>query len=181
MDQIGRWPLHVAAFYATDTKIIDLLLEKKETVNIDDCDKFGVTALHHAAMASNITTARHLLAKGADINRRDKRGLSPLHVAAFFAKDMDLINLFLNNTKIDLHYCDELGQNVIAYAQKNTYGMRKEIIDRVKEKDDAVIKEYHLLKLAQSEIHIPFWKSLIWNLHITKTNTWLSTPSVKYK
>jgi ankyrin repeat protein len=27
-DQIGRWPLHVAAFYTTDTKIIDILLQK---------------------------------------------------------------------------------------------------------------------------------------------------------
>jgi ankyrin repeat protein len=60
LDQIGCLPLHVAASYATDMKIIDLLLGKKKTVDVDDYDKFGFTALHIAAMASNVTTARHL-------------------------------------------------------------------------------------------------------------------------
>ncbi|XP_046462731.1 uncharacterized protein LOC124208913 [Daphnia pulex] len=160
-DQIGRWPLNVAASYATDPIIIDLLLDNKEIIDVDDCDKFGVTALHHAAMASNNKMASHLLAKGADINRRDKHGVTPLHVAAFFAKDMKLIDLFLDNKKVDLHYCDELGQNVIAYAQKNTYGMRKEIIDRVSKIDYGVIKEYSLMKMAKSEMHTPIWKRIV--------------------
>jgi ankyrin repeat protein len=164
-DQIGRWPLYVAAFYATDTKIIDLLLDKKEIIDVNDCDKFGVTALHNAAMASNSKMARHLLANGANINCRDKNGLTPFHVAVIFAKDMEMIDLFLNNEKVNLHYCDKLGQNVIAYAQKNAYGIREKIIERVKEIDDGVIKEYYLLKLAKSEMHTPIWKILINNLH----------------
>jgi ankyrin repeat protein len=61
------------------------------------------------------------LAKGADINRRDKEGITPLLLAAKFAKDMELIDLFLDNKKGYLHYCDQLGQNVIAYAEKNIY------------------------------------------------------------
>jgi hypothetical protein len=98
-------------------------------------------------------------------------------VAAKFAKDMELIDLFLSNKKVDLHYCDELGQNVIAYAEKNTYGLRQEIIDRVKEKDDVILKEYNILKLATSESHIPIWKSLAWDLHnyfsSIESDTWL--------
>ncbi|XP_046462703.1 serine/threonine-protein phosphatase 6 regulatory ankyrin repeat subunit B-like [Daphnia pulex] len=170
LDQIGRSPLRVAAFYAKDTRIIDLFLRK--TLDVDDCDKFGVTALHHAAMASNVTTARHLLAKGADINRRDTFGLTPLHVTAFCAKDMDTINLFiLNNRKVNLRECDEFGQNVIAYAEKNTYGLRTKIIDRVKEIDGGVIEECNLLKLAKSELqHISIWKTLVWDLHNYFTN-----------
>jgi ankyrin repeat protein len=164
-DQIGRWPLHVAAFYTTDTKIIDILLQKKEIIDVNDCDKFGVTALHNAAMASNSKMARHLLAKGANINCRDRNGLTPLHVAVTFAKDMEMIDLFLNNKKVNLHYCDKLGQNVIAYAQKNTYGLREKIIGCLKEIDDGVIKEYNLLKLAKFEMHTPIWKSLINNLN----------------
>jgi ankyrin repeat protein len=72
------------------------------------------------------------LAKGADINRRDKEGITPLLLAAKFAKDMELIDLFLDNKKGYLHYCDQLGQNVIAYAEKNIYGLRTKIINRVK-------------------------------------------------
>jgi ankyrin repeat protein len=169
-DRIGRSTLCLAASYATDKKIIDLLLEKKKTVDVNDCDKFGVTALHHAARASNVTIARHLLARGADINRRDKRDLTPLHAAAFFAKNMELIDLFLNDKKVNLRDCDQFGQNVIAYAQKNTYGLRQEIIDRVKEKDDRVFKEYNVLKLTKSEMQISFRKSFVWDLHDALSN-----------
>jgi ankyrin repeat protein len=102
------------------------------------------------------------LAKGADINRRDDRGVTPLHVVAFHAKDMELINLFLSNEKVNLRCCDNIGQNVVAYARKNTYGLRDKIIERVNEKDGGVIKEYLSLKQAKFEMQIPSWKSLIW-------------------
>jgi ankyrin repeat protein len=164
MDRTGRSPLCLAASYASDTKIIDLLLEKKKTVDVNDRDKFGVTALHNAAMASNNKMASHLLAKGADVNRRDDRGVTPLMVAAFHANNMALINLFLSNEKVDLRCCDELGQNIIAHEEKNTDELGQEIIDRVKEKDEEVIKDYLSLKQATSEIHIPIWKSLFWDV-----------------
>ncbi len=90
---------------------------------------------------------------------------------------MELIDLFLGNKKVYLHYCDKIGQNVIAYAEENTYGLRQEIIDRVKEKDDVVLKEYNILKLAMSKLHIPIWKSLVWNLYdyfsSIESYTWL--------
>jgi ankyrin repeat protein len=164
LDQHDRSPLHVAAFYTRDTKIIDLLLENKGKVDVNECNKFGLTPLHHAVKTSNHTTARHLMKRGANVNCRDKRGLTPLHLAAFCAKDMDMIDLFLNNKKVDLHYCDEVGQNVVAYAKKNIYGLRQKIIDRLNEKDGAIIKEYHLLKQAKLNMpDISIWKRLIWN------------------
>jgi ankyrin repeat protein len=100
MDRTGRSPLCLAASYASDTKIIDLLLEKKERVDVNDCDKFGVTALHHAAMASNVTTARQLFERGADVNCPDKFGRTPLHLAAFFAKDINIVNVLLNDKPV---------------------------------------------------------------------------------
>ncbi len=114
---------------------------KKRIINIDECNNSGLTALHIAAIASNVTTARHLLAKGADINRRDKEGITPLLLAAKFAKDMELIDLFLNDKKVNLRDRDEFGQNVIAYAEKNTYGLGQEIIDRVKEIDYEILEQ----------------------------------------
>jgi ankyrin repeat protein len=114
------------------TRKSSIYTHQKEIINIDECNKSGLIALHIAANASNVTTARHLLAKGADINRRDKEGITPLLVAAKYAKDMEIIYVFFNNKKVD-RYCDQLGQNVIAYAEKNIYGLRTKIINRVKE------------------------------------------------
>lgn len=34
----------------------------------------------------------------------------------------------------------------------------------MKEKDDVVLKDYNILKLATSESHTPIWKSLVWDL-----------------
>jgi ankyrin repeat protein len=165
LDRNDRSPLHVAAFYTRDPKIIDLLLQNKGKVDVNECNKFGLTALHYAAKTSNHTTARHLMKiRGANVNCREKRGLTPLHLAAFFAKDMDMINLFLNNRKVHLHCCDEVGQNVVAYAKKNIFGLRQKIIGRLNEKDGAIIKEYNLLKQAKLNMpDIPIWKRLIWN------------------
>ncbi|EFX73204.1 hypothetical protein DAPPUDRAFT_253433 [Daphnia pulex] len=145
-------------------------------INIDECNKSGETALHIAAKASNVTNARHLLSRGADINSRDKNGITPLLLAAKFAKEMELIDLFLDNQKVDLRYCDELGDNIIDYAEKNTYGLREKIIDCLKEIDDGVIKEYNVLKLTNCEMqHIPGWKSLIWDLqdYFYNGSSWL--------
>ncbi len=106
------------------------------------------------------------MVKGADINRRDKEGITPLLLAAKFAKDMELIDLFLDNKKVDLHYCDQLEQNVIAYAEKNIYGMRTKIINRVKKIDYEILEQYNLVKLTKSEMqHISIWKSLTRKLH----------------
>jgi hypothetical protein len=87
-----------------------------------------------------------------------------------------LIDLFLDNKKVDLRYCDELGDNIVDYAQENTYGLRQEIVDRVEEIDDGVIKEYNVLKLANCEMqHIPSWKSLICDLqdYFDNGSSWL--------
>ncbi|EFX68293.1 hypothetical protein DAPPUDRAFT_260337 [Daphnia pulex] len=107
LDQIGRSALDLAASYASDkktSKIIDLLLGKKETVDVNDCDKSGETALHIAAKASNVTTACHLLAEGADINRPDKRDVTPLLGAGTWLQRLSALFILLVLLRILYQY-----------------------------------------------------------------------------
>jgi hypothetical protein len=112
---------------------------------MDECDSTGITALHSAAIASNVASARYLLKRGADMNRRDKRGRTPIHVAASFAKDMDFFNVFLANDKADLDCCDDRNLTVLDYAKINQHGLAKEIVSRIEEK----IKNNHQIKRSR--------------------------------
>ena len=49
---------------------------------MDEPERDGRTALHHAAFINDATAVEALLRSGADPNHRDKRGYTPLHFAA---------------------------------------------------------------------------------------------------
>jgi ankyrin repeat protein len=133
LDPTGHSPLHLAAHYAKDSQILELLLTQ---VEIDQCDSTGITALHSATIASNAVSARYLIEKGADINRVDKRGRTPVHAAAAFAKNVDFFNIFLGEEKADLGCCDERKLTVLAYAKINQFGLAKEIVSSIEKKNN---------------------------------------------
>lgn len=70
-DQTGHSSLDLAACFATDTKILELLPTK---VEIEQCDSHGITALYSTAKASNAVFARYLIKRIADINHHDIGG-----------------------------------------------------------------------------------------------------------
>jgi ankyrin repeat protein len=78
LDQTGHSSLDLAACFATDTKILELLLTK---VEIEQCDSHGITALYSTAMASNAIFARYMIERGADINHHDIGGRTLVHNA----------------------------------------------------------------------------------------------------
>jgi ankyrin repeat protein len=137
LDSNGLTPLHLAAYHSDDTEMIDLLLEAQKQSQgderIDNLNKHdGITALHSAAIASNEITAKHLIERGADPNRKDKFGRTPLHLAALFAKNTKIIDVFLNNKQVDVNSFDYSGQNALYYAQRNQYGQTRKILSRMK-------------------------------------------------
>jgi ankyrin repeat protein len=88
----------MAAKFNNETEIINLLLKNKQ-IQIDQCDANGTTALNHAITESNTTVVRYLLDNGADPKRLDQIGCTPLHVAAYCATDMKIIDLLLEKKK----------------------------------------------------------------------------------
>jgi ankyrin repeat protein len=137
LDNNGLTPLHLAAYHSDDTEMIDLLLEAQKKSQgderIDNLNKHdGITALHSAAIASNEITAKHLIERGADPNRKDKFGRTPLHLAALFAKNTKIIDVFLNNKQVDVNSLDYSGQDALNYAQRNQYGQTRKILSRMK-------------------------------------------------
>jgi ankyrin repeat protein len=101
-DKAGRNALNMAALFTDEEEIIKLILSVK--IKVDACDRSGMTALHYAVISSNLTVARHLIDHGADFKRLDPTGHSPLHLAAHYAKDSQILELLL--TKVEIDECD---------------------------------------------------------------------------
>jgi ankyrin repeat protein len=147
-----------------DTCILDLLLANKN-IKIDEMDKFGMTALHYAIMNSNVTTFRCLIDNGANPNVTNKDGRTPLHDAARLAKDMEIVELLLNQKDLNVNYLDNEGKNPLHYAKDNKHGLGKAIANRLREEGavneptkrdktfvDKMIKELKGLLVKRSEI-----------------------------
>jgi hypothetical protein len=79
---VGDRPL-VLALLATP-ELVTARLARPDEFFIADCHAQvyeGDTALHAAAFAYDVETARDLLARGADVRARNRRGAEPLHAA----------------------------------------------------------------------------------------------------
>ena len=73
-------PLHVAAMHSQDDEVITLLLQAGPDVNA--IDKDGCTALHWAAQKGRSLAVEAMLAAGADIAMKNRRGATTADFAA---------------------------------------------------------------------------------------------------
>ncbi len=130
-DEHGYTPFHVAVINYADPDILNLLLESGK-VDINETTDLGMTALHWAVIESTTAAAEFLLSKGANPNAADKDGVTPLHFAIKYAKNMDMVKLLLNQEKVDVNYLDNKGNNALEYARN--YLLGEKMVNLLKKK-----------------------------------------------
>ncbi len=156
-DNKGFTPFHLAVINDRDCEILKLLLAN-ENVDINETtSKKGWTALYLAIVNSNVTTTRVLLSKGANPNLADKDGWTPLHWAAMFTKDTDIVKLLLNHPNVEVNLMNNKGRNALDFAKYNEHGLSEEIANLLREKGAAetekeVSTKENAMKQIQSRI-----------------------------
>jgi ankyrin repeat protein len=130
----GITQFHAAAALSREPDILDLFLANNKQFDIDHRNQSGLTALHMAIRVSNTAAAKFLLSNGANPNAADENGYTPLHVAAKYAKDMDIVELLLDRKDTNVDYLDNEGNNALHYAMGNEHGLAKEIANLLREK-----------------------------------------------
>lgn len=90
-----KWtPLHSAARYNTDPRVLAALLQAGAVVGARN--KAGDTPLHWAAAENaNVEIVTSLIEAGADVNAKDKFGWTPLHTAAESGSNPEVIEVLL--------------------------------------------------------------------------------------
>jgi len=121
-DNHNQTPLYWAAA-ATHKDIVEMLVANGAKVNIRD-DSFGRTPLHNAVMDSHKLSpdsnrsqiAAILLAKGADVNAKDKEGNTPLHFATQQGHTKTIEILIANGADVEAK--DGNGRTALHIAEK---------------------------------------------------------------
>jgi ankyrin repeat protein len=153
-DNEGLTPLHLAARRDTKTVNIDAILEaqKAKRRHVDeDKSHNGWTALHHAADSSNEIMAEHLIDVGADVNSRDNDGLTPFHVAALKAKNMQIIDSILWKMKDHDMNQYRKDEKLFCCAYRNENLLGAEIVARLKRIDS--LKENPKSRIGKKNLH----------------------------
>ena len=76
-------------------KIIELFRQNEEAFDLDDISASGMTALTQCVLDGNLQSVKALIALGANVNTKDRRGNTALHHAASEGY-IDIVKYLLN-------------------------------------------------------------------------------------
>lgn len=109
----GQSAMHLAAqesYYLTDQV---LKLDRVNEPNVE-----GETPLMSAVIAGNLDAARYRIQLGADVNATSDHERTPLHYAAIYNMDVDIIQL-LTKCSANVHLVDASGQTPLFAAARH--------------------------------------------------------------
>lgn len=115
-DNLGRTPLHMAAFHG-HLKLSGLLLD--HGAEIDAKDHVGMTPLHAAVLSGGRQEVQLLLDRKADIKAKSAAGQTPLHLAA--ATGQPKLSKYLVERGADPESRDTNGKTPLSYAVQNKH------------------------------------------------------------
>ena len=125
----GRIPLH----YAKDRRVAELLLDKGSHLHKEDVLRY--TPLHYATSAGHTDVVEFLLERGADPNRPNRMGETPLHIISFYIGrlgqgDVKLIAKLLIDNGADVNMVADNGHTPLWFALKMKH---TEVADLIRE------------------------------------------------
>lgn len=115
-NNFGLSPLHSCAVFPYNgiSDIINYLCNFVN-INIDERDNYSRSPLIHAVIQGSKNCCNTFLINGANINLKDKLGLSSMHYASML-HDSSVIKFLLNKSDADIHAKDHFGDIPLVYA-----------------------------------------------------------------
>ena len=171
----GVWFFIVASGHG-NARTVNVLLEKGIDVNITDDYNFNNnnTALSIAVINAKYDVVELLIEKGADINKENNKGYTPLIHAIRF-ENYDMVQLLLEHPYINIeHYVDTIFNQlrVVAEVTLIPYLIEKyiETRDQIKKQKDDNIEEI----IKSYTTHISSLKTMAYHLSPTALDTYIN-------
>ncbi|KAG6991647.1 Ankyrin-3 [Fusarium oxysporum f. sp. conglutinans] len=115
----GSSPLHLCLWESTATRILRILLEFRNAIDIEARNAESRTALSEAAGSLDIEPLKLLIRAGADINSQDSEQWTPLMFALQHSRSPEAVGLLLSQSEIEVNVGAEATSSPLILACRN--------------------------------------------------------------
>ncbi|POM81762.1 Ankyrin-like protein [Phytophthora palmivora] len=135
-DPVGSTLLHIAAKYGA-MNVLQVLKTSSVREDVNAVDSLGNTALHYAADCAQLEVARVLFHMGADVNLRNRRMTTPLHMAVNKAR-LKMVKLLLEEGQADVNATDFQNNTALLLLAAMTTSDMDEYVSESDDEDESV-------------------------------------------